>query len=238
MTPIWTARATALRDALAARGLPVLAAVPWPPRHADVSPAVLPTRTATLLLCFSAGDSLAQHARLAPEPHPIDAWAERVLRDAVAATDLATAGVTATVLGIRDARLEALPLQRLALDGGGLWQGRHGLLLHPRYGSWLALRGALALDAAWPLQAAPLGPSPCDACPDLCRRACPAGTYTGATWDAAACARERLSGPPCDTTCAVRDACPVGTAHRYLPAWRRHHAAASLATIRAWQERG
>ena len=88
--------------------------------------------------------------------------------------------------------------------------GRLGLLLHPRFGPWLAVRAVL-------LTAAPLAPTPplaefdpCRGCSAPCTSACPVVAPTASGFRVDACAESRLVADTCPDHCAARGACVVG----------------------------
>ena len=78
----------------------------------------------------------------------------------------------------------SLPEKRLAVAAGLGRMGRNTLLIHPIYGSWIAL-GGLLLDRELPPDPSPRGrcPSGCRACID----ACPTGALDGQSIDARRC---------------------------------------------------
>ena len=78
----------------------------------------------------------------------------------------------------------ALPEKRLAVAAGLGRMGRNTLLIHPVYGSWIAL-GGLLFD-----QELPPDPSSQERCPSGCRAcidACPTGALDGKSIDARRC---------------------------------------------------
>ena len=106
-----------------------------------------------------------------------------------------------------------------------------------RWGSWFAYRAVIlcATDFA-PTPVVDHG-SACTDCRDQpCITACPAGA-AGATFNLPACADERLRpGSACAYGCLARNACPVGSEHRYAEAQIRHSFAQSLAMLRQWRQ--
>jgi hypothetical protein len=96
-----------------------------------------------------------------------------------------------------------------------------GVLLHPDFGPWVSLHGALLVEGK------PFGPvddasvvdhfQPCCACPRPCVAACPAGAHDVRGPDMHVCAQHRHAGN-CSDGCSVRRACPIGAEHRYAPA--------------------
>jgi epoxyqueuosine reductase QueG len=93
------------------------------------------------------------------------------------------------------------------------------LLLHPVYGPWVHLCGAILLDVPLAeLGAAGHGSgpiedfAPCAACHQPCLGACPVGVFDGGRADLHLCATHRSVGE-CSEGCDVRRACPVGHDH-------------------------
>ncbi len=98
------------------------------------------------------------------------------------------------------------------------WRSPTGLLIHPTWGPWFALRAAFLIDEA----AAPLrspDPAPCTACTTECRPALAdlmgPGSPEAPTWSSLRRDWTRWL--------ELRDACPVGREHRYSEAQIRYH---------------
>jgi len=129
---------------------------------------------------------------------------------------------------------EPLSFQDLAHAAGLGVPSLLGLLIHPTYGPWIALRCAVAIDLPLPVSG-PLTWAPCAACRERpCITACPGAAVTPeAGWSAGACSRERLHAPDsCADGCHARWACIHGQPHRYPLAAQRHHQSASLSEMR------
>lgn len=88
-------------------------------------------------------------------------------------------------------------------------------LLHPAYGPWISLRGALIFDVEIPSHGDLQDFGPCSECAAPCLDACPVAVYgrDGET-HLDRCAGHRHAGG-CSSGCDVRRACPVGSEHRY-----------------------
>ena len=86
-----------------------------------------------------------------------------------------------------------------------------GILVHPLYGPWVALRAALALPVALP-PSAPLNFTPCATCAAKpCIGACPGGAVSARGWDVPACVAHRLAAEAaCAETCYARAECVYG----------------------------
>lgn len=104
-----------------------------------------------------------------------------------------------------------LPLQRIAHQAGMLHLAPSHLSLHPTHGPWVALRALIVLDRPGPAHPAPRAPDPCTPCDKPCLPALEAART--APDDADAWKR----------WLAVRDACPVGRAHRYPASQIAYH---------------
>jgi hypothetical protein len=116
---------------------------------------------------------------------------------------------------------------------------RLGVLLHPEFGPWLALR-ALVLSSADLEPTAPLhGFAPCDGCAAPCAAACPAAALGRAgepgTLDPDRCAAARLAPNGCVHRCASRRACVVGPEHGYAPEEEAHAMASAAGLLRRWR---
>jgi len=101
-----------------------------------------------------------------------------------------------------------------------------GVLVHPEWGPWMALRAAwfppLALEAPRPAD----GFDPCPTCVARpCITACPTGAVGPAGWDVPRCVAYRLApdGDDCALGCHARLACVVGPEHRYPVEALAHH---------------
>jgi len=115
-----------------------------------------------------------------------------------------------------------LPIVALARRAGFGTPGRIGVLIHPEYGPWLAIRAVLLVPES--LSEEPVAPfDPCSGCPAPCAQAC-VGLAVGARGlDARRCYDTRLADHGCAGACAARSACVVGRAHAYAPAQLAHH---------------
>jgi len=99
------------------------------------------------------------------------------------------------------------------------------VLVHPEFGPWIALRGALLLDASSSAARPAAGFDPCGACRERpCIAACPTAAVSTAGWNAESCAAYRVGEPGrCDDGCHARVACVYGRAHRYPAAAIAYH---------------
>lgn len=178
---------------------------------------------------------LVGHGGGAIWPH-FEAWRER--QPALAANPLnswsrAVIGAVAADFGAATAfpfEKPYWPFQQWAKRAEGLAPSPLGMLMHPQFGLWHAYRGALLFDRQIELAPGEKPAHPCDACAARpCLAACPVGAFSVSGHDVAACRSHLDSGAAPDCVrlgCRARDACPVGTDHRYGAAQIRFHMAA------------
>ena len=156
-----------------------------------------------------------QAASEAKGPDPIDRWTMRSL-----------AGVADALL-FPFGGLPHHPFQRWAKRADpSLSTSPLGILIHPEFGLWHALRGALVFEERLPLPVIERRPSPCESCEAKpCLRACPVGAFTLGGYDSVSCRSylRTLSGQPCMIQgCQARMACPVGREHAYRGGLAQH----------------
>jgi epoxyqueuosine reductase QueG len=102
---------------------------------------------------------------------------------------------------------------------------RLGMILHPVFGPWFALRAALLLPVELTSPALSVGFDPCRGCLAPCAAICPAGAPTPDGFDRASCAAARARTPGCRLRCDARRACVIGPDHAYSTAAEAHHMA-------------
>jgi hypothetical protein len=111
-----------------------------------------------------------------------------------------------------------------------------GLLVHPVYGPWMALRAAVLVphDVTAPRPAD--GFDPCPTCVERpCVAACPVGAIGPGGWDVPACSAHRLADEAhCASGCTARIACVYGRAHVHPPDALAFHQAAARRTMAAY----
>lgn len=127
------------------------------------------------------------------------------------------------------------PFQRLAKAACQLEASPLGMLIHPEYGLWQAYRAVLLVESKPEnsslfrgfFSAANKVIHPCDSCEDKpCLAACPAEAFENYSFSVDRCFAHLDSGtdPECmNLGCRARDACPVGTEHRYSIEQIRFH---------------
>ncbi|MCE9575638.1 MAG: hypothetical protein K8W52_20980 [Deltaproteobacteria bacterium] len=145
--------------------------------------------------------ALRAEPALRADADPLDRYTERSL----AAATAALAARTAIYVAHAPTTHGYVPIQALAVRAGLAALSPTGLCVHPVYGPWIALRAVIAVDADGPDDVAPIA-LPCDC------------THRCAPLRAALDARAARFAPDEDgwqAWLAMRDACPVGRAHRY-----------------------
>jgi hypothetical protein len=126
------------------------------------------------------------------ERHPLDAYTQAVVEECVPAL-LRRYGVTGHL--VYPFRFEQQPVSFVHLGAMAGLGARSllGMLVHPEYGPWMALRAAVVLDVE--IEPTPVAPfDPCGTCEEKpCIRACPAAAISERGWDVPACTLHRIS---------------------------------------------
>ena len=124
------------------------------------------------------------------------------------------------------------PFQRWAQRAEPVHPSPLGLLVHPRYGLWHALRAAMIFPDRRAVPPRNEAPSPCETCADRpCLTACPVGAFDGTTYAADRCAAHvrTEAGRDCrEQGCRARHACPVGKDWAWADEQQAFHMAAFL----------
>jgi len=173
---------------------------------------VLIGNTRALWPCFR--NALRADPRRLEEIHPLDRY--------VTAAILSALGSVALRWEVRFAHEpppRRVAMQQLAHVAGLAHLSPSHLNVHAVYGPWIALRAAVVMDIEGPADAPPSPPNPCPDCESDCmprfRKA--SGTAGSAPSDHAAIEGRWRAWLD------VRDACPVGRAHRYTDEQVRYH---------------
>jgi hypothetical protein len=92
-----------------------------------------------------------------------------------------------------------------------------GVLIHPVFGPWMALRAAVLTDASLTAPRPAAGFDPCPGCIERpCISACPGSVVRYPQgWDIPGCVAHRSRTGDCADRCHARVACVYGPAHRY-----------------------
>lgn len=166
------------------------------------------------------------------EPNPLDMWSKRVL-------DPVAEALGAAIVYPFD--LPYRPFPRWAARTGTIFPSPMTPAIHPRYGTWFALRAAVF--TVEPIVAAePPASSPCESCDAKpCLSVCPSGAIQAK--DAAICHTHLETHPHADCighACRARHACPIGRAYAYAPDHARFHMEAFVRefgeVMRKWRE--
>lgn len=113
-----------------------------------------------------------------------------------------------------------------------------GILLHPEFGPWMSLRGALLTDMVLKQYDGPLvGFDPCPSCHKPCIGACPANTISASGWDWESCMKFRLAEETCSGNCASRRACPYGKDVQYSDVQLAYHHKFVLRDVKKYFDR-
>ena len=176
-----------------------------------------------VLVVGNGGRALWPRFRASPEAalakNPLDIYTRRALAEAAARAD----GPAPFALYTEQREDGYLPLVALARQAGFGTPGRVGVLIHPEFGPWIAIRGLLYLPGEVPASG-PAAFDPCTGCPAPCERACRGSVVGAGGVDVRGCFRTRILDPGCRTACDARRACVVGPEHAYSPEQEAHHA--------------
>ncbi len=119
------------------------------------------------------------------------------------------------------------PFQRWARRAEAVYPSPLGALIHSRYGTWHAYRGALVFQDINVSVARPADDSPCLSCADKpCLLTCPVQAITELYYDVGACrghVRSAVNNDCVGQGCRARRACPVGRDYTYSEDQAAHH---------------
>ena len=119
------------------------------------------------------------------------------------------------------------PFQQWAQAATGMAQSPLGLLIHPEFGLWTALRAALVFDERFEIPEKKALDNPCDTCAERpCLNTCPVSAFWENRYYVESCRHHVASpeGEGCRANgCAARRACPIGAQHVYGAAQQRFH---------------
>ncbi len=215
-----------VRRALDAAGLNLTATLPRGEYDALVPAAwqsrqVAPTCRG-ILVVGNGGRVLWERFRASPEAtlaeDPLDRYTRRVMREAAAGA----AGPAPIALYTEQRDSTYLSLVALARRAGFGTPGRVGVLIHPEFGPWIAIRGVIYLPEEVPFSE-PAAFEPCTGCPAPCAVACHGSVIGPETVDVRGCFRTKILNRACRTACDARRACVVGPEHAYSREQEAHH---------------
>lgn len=158
-----------------------------------------------------------QHLRQNPEclrwPDPLDRYVQSCL-----SALFAELPIRAELRWAHKPEPAHVSMQTLAQLAGIGYKTDSYLVVHPVYGQWVALRAVAVLPVRGPDEAFAWTDPPCAACASGCRPALTAA-MAGEEYPAQhATVRENWK-----SWAAIRDACPLGKAHRYSEEQIRYH---------------
>jgi len=172
------------------------------------------------------------------EPDPIDAFTRRAVETALAIT----IDPPAPMRLLYPFRYpdEPVSFMRLAECAGLGRRSLLGVLIHPLFGPWIALRAALLVPSILTASRPADGFDPCPGCTErACMQACPAGAVTAAGWDVPRCATHRLRvEDTCAARCHARFDCVIGRAYRYPPDALEYHQRCALVGLASYSSAG
>jgi methylmalonic aciduria homocystinuria type C protein len=152
----------------------------------------------------------------AGESHSVDEHVARVVGRAVDEAVVKFAPQTRFEIRFaHEAPPRRIAIQRLAHVARLAYLAPSHLCVHPTFGPWMALRAAIVIDVEGPSRLPQLQ-RPCD-CASGCQPALQRAIAAGPPRD------EKELRQRWELWLAVRDACPVGRAHRYSDEQIRYH---------------
>jgi hypothetical protein len=181
-----------------------------------------------------------EHCRHHPEwprrPDPLDRYTQATVEQV--AVPLLGGAVTRVIYPFRFPE-DPVAFVHLAECAGLGRRSLLGVVVHPVYGPWVALRAAILTPERLEAPRPAVGFDPCPTCTErTCIAACPAGAVGAAGWDVPRCTAHRL-GPEerCAPRCHARYDCVIGREHRYPPDALAYHQAQARTTMAAHADR-
>ncbi len=232
-------------------GLNLAAAVPVDRYDAVVAPpyraAALDARARSIVVIANGGgalwSALKSHAGKNPEwwnrEHPLDDFTRQVIENEIAPV-VRDGGTRCTIVFPFMSGRATLNFVELGKAAGVAGPSLLGVVVHPRFGPWIAFRAALLVDQVVDEPGEACGFDPCPACTaKSCIAACPANAIESPKgWDIPRCLTYRIeSEQDCATRCHARVACVLGPEHRYPDDELAHHQSRALAAMRPWYEK-
>jgi hypothetical protein len=190
---------------------------------------------ASVIVIGSGGDGFYWAARKARpgSVHPVDDYCAELVGRAADRLEAAGFATCAAFYWERRTRNGGEPGEfadfvALARAAGLGAASRLGMLLHPRYGPWFAIRALLLSERPAPVaanEAATADPfDPCPSCSAPCIAACPGNAVAlRKKFSGQRCAETRHKLAACAARCDARLACPQGADYRYDPEALSHH---------------
>jgi epoxyqueuosine reductase len=189
----------------------------WQTRH------LLPSAGSVVVLA-TGGRAFFRAFRRSADPG-CDAFLVRVIEQVIRREGRATAGY---YFEDRGGFADFVELARVAGLGS---PSRLGILIHPEYGPWLAIRALLFTERELDPTSPDPSFAPCDGCPAPCASACPGQALPATGFDLERCTATTRREDACRVGCAARHACVLGQNHRYDADAEAHHRVAALAHL-------
>ena len=170
--------------------------------------------------------------------HPLDDYTVEVIENSLTPL-LQHSGATYRYVYPFRFSTQPVSFMHLAQASGLAGPSILGIVIHPTYGPWIALRAAILIDQQLASPALAQGFDPCPSCTERsCMKACPANVVsTEKGWDIPGCVQHRLTvTSDCMDYCHARYECVYGREHRYPQDELQYHQAQSLATMQEYRK--
>jgi hypothetical protein len=187
--------------------------------------------------------ALKRHAEHNPgwmdRDHPLDDFTRTVVENEIAPA-IREAGARCTIVFpfmSGKATLNFIELGKAACVAG---PSILGVLIHPKFGPWMAFRAAILIDRLIDEPGEARDFDPCPSCTQRsCITACPTGAVSYPSgWDIPRCVAYRIEvEADCRSRCHARVACVVGPEHRYPDDEIAHHHGRAFRAMRPWYEK-
>ena len=235
---------TALRAALLPAGLNLVAALPVDRYDRDVPEAYRlrkrsPAARSIVVIGNGGGEFwrgfqrfCSEHPGFFDRSDPLDEYTARIVERLVAPL-MAGGHLTGRIVYPFQFEAEPVSFVHLGMLAGMGSRSVLGVLVHPEYGPWIALRAAIVLDdEIEPTAVIPF--DPCGTCADkACSAACPASAVGDHGWDIPGCTAHRVEREAdCTDRCHARWHCVYGQAHRYPSDALAYHQRRARAVMR------
>jgi hypothetical protein len=232
-------------------GLNLVAAVPVERYDAAVTEPykarALDSRARSIVVIANGGgglwSALKRHAEKHPRwwrrEHPLDDFTRAIVENEIAPA-ACKGGVQCTVVFPFMQGKATLNFIELGKAAGLAGPSILGVVVHPRFGPWIAFRAAILIDDEIDAPGEARGFDPCPTCVERpCIAACPTAAVAFPTgWDIPRCLTYRIeSESDCAPQCHARIACVIGPEHRYPDDELAHHQRRALMAMRPWYEK-
>lgn len=178
----------------------------------------------------------ARSGYLQEREHPLDEYTVEVIENTLTPL-LEGSGAAYRYLYPFRFWTEPVSFMPLAQAAGLAGSSILGVVIHPVYGPWIALRAALLIGKELYTPPAAAGFDPCPGCTErACIAACPASAVSVEKgWDIPVCMQHRLQVKnDCVDRCHARYDCIYGREHRYPPDELWYHQQRSFAEMRKY----